>query len=116
MLLDVSNLIKQRKFVYEAGLTLHGKSRILERLGEMSESEMMDLVNVAYEYGKNPVHYYEKDITMFKFLRYQQGKQGNKEIRFYHNVLFFYSMTPPHVLVTVFHYKNNYEEFLKHLK
>lgn len=116
MLLDVSNLLKQRKFTYEAGLTLHGKSRILERLGEMSESEMMDLANVAYEYGKNPVHYLEKDITMFKFLRYQQGKQGNKEIRFYHNVLFFYSMTPPHVLVTVFHYKNNYEEFLKHLK
>lgn len=105
-------LHKRFNLTNDISLTIHGRSRVLERLGEMSEDEMLVLAKVAYEFGKNPVHYYEQDPLMFKFLRYQQSKHSNKTLRIFKDVLFFFSFTPPHVLVTCFHYKANFDEFV----
>lgn len=116
MLLEVKDIMNKHHLPLNVGLTTHGRERMLERLGEMSEEELINLANVAYEYGKNPVHFYEKDLIMFKFLRYMQGKERNKDLRIFRDVLFFFSMTPPHVLVTCFHYKKNYEIYLKNNK
>ena len=94
-------------------ISYHGKLRILERIGEMSEEEMNNLARVAYERGEHSMSYYEKDMDMFKFLQYYQNKKLGKTLRLFKGMLFFYSMEPPHELVTCFPYENNYNLFLE---
>ena len=109
ILLEVLEIIKNTNMPLDIGVTYHGKERILERIGEMSENEMLSLAKVAYEKGKTSGHYIEKDPVMFKFLQYQQNKKIGKTLRFYNDILFFYTLEPPHSLVTCFPYKNNFE-------
>ncbi len=94
-------------------ISYHGKLRILERIGEMSEEEMNNLARVAYERGEHSMNYYEKNMDMFRFLQYYQNKKLGKTLRLFKGMLFFYSMEPPHELVTCFPYENNYNLFLE---
>ena len=92
--------------------TMHGKERVLERIGQMNDEEMSSLLTVAYEKGYNSVHFLEKDPIMFKFLQYHQNKKRGKTLRFYKGVLFFFTLEPPHDLVTCFLYQTNYEKYI----
>ena len=104
--------IKETNMPLDIGVTYHGKERILERIGNMSEEEMLSLVKVAYEKGLTSGHYIEKDPIMFKFLQYQQNKKIGKTLRFYKDILFFYSLEPPHSLVTCFLYQTNFDKYI----
>ena len=109
-------LIKQFNMFLDIGITLHGKERVLERIGEMNDEEMLSIVKVAYDKGLTSGHYIEKDPLMFKFLSYQQSKYIGKTLRIYKDVLFFYSLEPPHSLITCFPYKTNYEKYISNKK
>ena len=109
-------LVKREKLPLDIPVTIHGQARILERIGEMNEKEMLSLAKVAYEKGLTSAHYIEKDTNMFKFLQYQQNKIIGKTLRFYKSILFFFTLEPPHSLVTCFFYQNNYEAYLAHEK
>ncbi|MBQ6920932.1 MAG: hypothetical protein IJQ72_03420 [Bacilli bacterium] len=50
---------------------------------------------------------------MFKFLQYQQNKKRGKTLRLYKDYLFFYSMEPPHDLVTCFPFNSSFETYSK---
>ena len=113
LLQEVISIINDNHMALDIGITYHGKERILERIGNMSEIEMLSLSKVAYEKGLTSGHYIEKDPLMFKFLSYQQNKKIGKTLRFYKDILFFYTLEPPHMLVTCFLYKNNFELFTK---
>ena len=95
------------------GVSYHGKVRIKERIGEMSDEEMSALAKVAYEHGKTSGHYIEKDRIMFQFLQYQQNKIRHKTLRLFKDILFFFSLEPPHELVTCFPYKTNYDTYVE---
>ena len=107
------NIVKERKMPLDIGVTLHGKERILERIGKMNDEEMLSIVKVAYENGKTSAHFIETNPTMFKFLQYQQNKKLGKTLRFYKDILFFFSLEPPHDLVTCFLYQSNYEQYVE---
>ena len=53
------------------------------------------------------------DPKMFKFLQYQQNKKRGKTLRLYKDYLFFYSMEPPHDLVTCFPFNSSFEMYSK---
>ena len=110
---EVRNIVKENKLPLDINLTFHGKVRIRERIGEMKEDDMLALAKVAYEKGKNSVYFLEKDPMMFKFLQHQQNKRRGKTLRIYQDILFFYTLEPPHDLVTCFPYKSNYEMYVK---
>lgn len=112
LLNEVSNLLGKCKINETIGISYHGQIRIKERIGEMSDEEMHALAKVAYEFGKNSGHFIEKDLTMFKFLQYHQNKERGKTLRLFNDILFFFSMQPPHDLVTCFPYKNNYDNYV----
>ena len=82
----------------------------------MNDEEMLSIVKVAYDKGLTSGHYIEKDPLMFKFLSYQQSKYIGKTLRIYKDVLFFYSLEPPHSLITCFPYKTNYEKYISNKK
>ena len=109
---EVSSIINQNHLPLDIGITLHGKERMLERIGKMNEEEMLSLAKVAYEKGLTSGHYIEKDPVMFKFLQYQQNKKLGKTLRFYKGILFFFGLTPPHDLVTCFLYQSNYDQYV----
>ena len=113
---EVLSIVKKEKLPLDIPVTLHGQARVNERIGEMNEKEMMCLAKVAYEKGLTSAHYIEKDTTMFNFLQYQQNKIIGKTLRFYKDILFFFTLEPPHSLVTCFFYQNNYETYLSHKK
>ena len=113
LLLEVNRLLPLCKSSEVIGVTLHGKSRILERIGNLNDEEIYNLSKVAYEHGKTSVHYLEKDPLMFRFLQYQQNKIQHKTLRFFKDILFFYSMEAPHDLVTCFLYQNNYDKYVE---
>ena len=116
LLKEVLLIIEELNMPLDIGVTIHGKERILERLGKMSEKEMLSLVKVAYEKGLTSGHFIEKDPNMFRFLQYQQNKKLGKTLRLYKDILFFYTLEPPHSLVTCFFYKTNYEDYLAKAK
>ena len=113
LLKEVKALYGQLKSKEFIGVSYHGKARIKERIGEMSEEEMLILAKVAYEEGKNSGHFIEKDPIMFQFLQYQQNKVHHKTLRLYKDILFFFSLEPPHELVTCFPYQSNYETYVE---
>jgi hypothetical protein len=112
LLKEVMEIVKENKLPLDIGVTYHGKERIIERIGEMNEKEMLSLAKIAYEKGLTSGHFIEKDATMFKFLQYHQNKKRGKILKIYSDILFFYSLEPPHMLVTCFPYQNNYEKFV----
>lgn len=113
LLQEALAFVKEHNSKLDIGVTYHGKERVLERIGEMKDEEMLALAKVAYEQGLTSVHFLEKDPIMFKFLQYQQGKTRNKTLRLYKDVLFFYSLEPPHSLVTCFLCDDNtYKRFV----
>ena len=88
-----------------------------ERFKSQNDDEdMLNLAKVAYERGEHSMNYYEKDMDMFKFLQYYQNKKLGKTLRLFKGMLFFYSMEPPHELVTCFPYENNYHMYLENKK
>lgn len=111
----VMSSINNCKLNADIAISYHGKVRITERIGEMSDEQMFALAKVAYEFGKTSGHYIEKDPLMFKFLQYQQNKKLGKTLRLYNDILFFYSMEPPHELVTCFPYKTNYDTYVENV-
>ena len=114
LLTEVNDLLGQCKIHEDIRVSYHGQARIKERIGDLNESEMQALAKVAYEFGKNSGHFIEKDVIMFKFLQYHQNKERGKTLRLFKDILFFFSMQPPHELVTCFPYKNNYETYVEH--
>lgn len=116
LLKEVVLIIEELNMPLNIGVTIHGKERILERIGSMSDEQMLALVKVAYEKGLTSAHFIEKDPNMFKFLQYQQNKKLGKTLRLYKDILFFYTLEPPHSLVTCFFYKTNYEDYLAKAK
>ena len=116
LILEALSIVKEKRLPLDIKISLHGKERLLERIGKMNEEEMLSLVKVAFEDGKTSGHYIEKDQMMFKFLRYQQGKKLGKMLKIYNGVLFFFSLNPPHELVTCFPYQNNYDLFVSNKK
>ncbi len=113
LLKEVLLVISETSMPLDIGVTYHGRERIKERIGDMQEKEMLSLAKVAYEKGLTSAHFIEKDREMFKFLQYQQNKRIGKTLRLYNDILFFYSLEPPHALVTCFPYRNNYEMYTK---
>lgn len=111
LLEKVFSMLNSVKNKEDIGVTYHGKERILERIGEMSNEEMRALAKVAYHIGLTSAHFIEKDPLMFEFLSYKQGKKIGKTARVYEDILFYYSLEAPHDLVTCFFYKNNLEIF-----
>lgn len=69
---EFKSIYKAKHYKSDIGVTFHGHTRILERIGQLEDSEMLILAKVAYEEGKNSVNYLESDPKMFKFLQYQQ--------------------------------------------
>ena len=116
LLSEVGSLISKCTSPEVIGVSYHGKVRVLERIGEMSDEDMLALAKVAYEQGKTSVHFLEKNPTMFKFLQYHQNKKQNKTFRLFNDILFFYSMQPPHELVTCFPYKSSYDKYIENNK
>lgn len=112
LLKEVLAIVEEQQLPLNIMPTIHGKERILERIGEMSEKEMLALIKVAYEKGLTSAHFIEKDTTMFKFLQYQQNKRIGKTLRLYKDILFFFTLEPPHSLVTCFFYEGNYETYI----
>lgn len=110
---DIKSIYKDKHYKSDIGVTLHGRTRILERIGELQDNEMLLLAKVAYEEGKNSVNYIESDPQMFKFLQYQQNKKRGKTLRLYKDFLFFYSLEPPHDLVTCFPFDSSFERYSK---
>ena len=100
----------------EINVTLHASLRMIERIGKMSDLEMKNLAQKAYTYGLTSVHFLEKDVTMFKFLQYQQNKYPNKTLRLYKDFVYIFSLTPPYNLVTCFHISENYERYKKNMR
>ena len=113
---DVLEQVKAHNYPLDIGVTLHGKERILQRIGEMNETEMLSLSKVAYELGLTSAHFIEKDTEMFQFLQYHQNKKQGKTLRLYKDLLVFYSLQPPHCLVTCFLYQKNYDLFREEKK
>ena len=113
---EVMILFTQCKLKEDIGVSYHGQTRIKERIGDLSLNEMSALAKVTYEFGKNSVHFLEKDRDMFQFLQYQQNKKQGKTLRLFQDILFFFSMHVPHELITCFPYKENYDTYLKHKK
>ena len=105
-------VVQERSLPYRIKVTLHGKERILERIGKMNEEEMLAIANVAYEDGKTSGHYIEKDPIMFKFLQYKQSKKLGKILKLYQGVLFFFALDDPHDLVTCFPYQSSYDQYV----
>ena len=105
-------VVQERNLPYRIKVTLHGKERILERIGKMNEEEMLAIANVAYEDGKTSGHYIEKDPIMFKFLQYKQSKKLGKILKLYQGVLFFFALDDPHDLVTCFPYQSSYDQYV----
>ncbi len=116
LLNEVMMLLGQCKLKEEIGVSYHGQVRIKERIGDLKDDEMSALAKVAYEFGKNSVHFIEKDTVMFQFLQYQQNKERGKTLRLFQDILFFFSMHAPHELVTCFPYKTNYQVYVEHHK
>ncbi len=110
---EFKSVYKSKHFKSDIGVTLHGHTRILERIGEINETEMLQLAKVAYEEGKNSVNYLESDPKMFSFLQYQQNKKRGKTLRLYKDFLFFFSIEPPHELVTCFPFDSSFERYSK---
>lgn len=110
---EFKSIYKSKHYKSDIGVTFHGHTRILERIGQLEDSEMLILAKVAYEEGKNSVNYLESDPKMFKFLQYQQNKKRGKTLRLYKDYLFFYSMEPPHDLVTCFPFNSSFETYSK---
>ena len=81
LLKDTLKIMKQNKYPLDIGVTIHGKERILERIGQMDDNEILSLAKVAYEKGLNSIHFIEKDTTMFKFLQYHQNKKNYRKRR-----------------------------------
>lgn len=100
--------VKLKEDIY---VTQHGKDRIIERIGEMSDKEIKALGKVAYHKGLTSGHFLESDPMMAEFLSYKQGREVGKIAKIYGDVLFFFSLKAPHDLVTCFFYKNNFENF-----
>ena len=110
---EFKSIYKSKHYKSDIGVTLHGHTRILERIGEINETEMLQLAKVAYEEGKNSVNYLESDPKMFSFLQYQQNKKRGKTLRLYKDFLFFFSIEPPHELVTCFPFDSSFERYSK---
>lgn len=113
---EALSTVKENNYSLDIGVTYHGKERILERIGDMKDEEMLSIAKVAYEKGLTSAHFIEKDQLMFNFLQYQQNKKIGKTLRLYRDILFFFSLEPPHSLVTCFPYKNNYDMFISDKK
>ena len=94
-------------------VSMHASDRIDERIRVMSQEEKETLAKAAFVNGKTSIHFLEKDQSMFLYLQYKQNKYENKTLRLYEDVIFVYSSTPPHSLITCFPYQQNYEDFLK---
>ena len=116
LLQEVLSIVKEKQLPLDIGITYHGKLRIQERIGVMSDEEMLSLAKVAYTKGKTSAHFLEKDRNMFEFLSYHQGKKIGKTLRLYGDILFFFSLEAPHDLVTCFFYNNNYDLFIEERK
>lgn len=116
LLQEVLSIVKEKQLPLDIGITYHGKLRIQERIGDMSDEEMLALAKVAYTKGKTSAHFLEKDRNMFEFLSYHQGKKIGKTLRLYGDILFFFSLEAPHDLVTCFFYNNNYDLFIEERK
>ena len=109
---EAMTVIAESGMALDIRYTLHGKERMLERIGNMSEQEMLSIIKVAYERGLTSGHFIEKDPIMFKFLQYYQNKKLGKTLRLFKDVLFFFALEPPHDLVTCFPYRSNYEQYV----
>lgn len=113
---EVLSIIKKSNMALDINITYHGKERMLERIGNMDEKEMLSLAKVAYEKGLTSVHFLEKDPIMFRFLQHKQSKITGKILKIYKDILFFFSLEPPHDLVTCFPYKSNYDLYVENIK
>lgn len=111
LLNETLSIFKENNMNHDISITYHGKERILERIGEMSEEEMLSLSKVAYEKGLTSGHFIENNPMMFKFLQYQQNKKIGKTLRLYNGILFFYALEPPHSLVTCFPYESSFDKY-----
>ena len=111
----VVETIQQKSFISsedaDVGVTYHGLARIEERISSMSETEMIKLAKDAYVNGYNSVNFLEKDLDMFKYLQYKQNKYPGKTLRLYKNMIFIFSLEPPHDLVTCFPYEENFKQY-----
>lgn len=85
-------------------LTNHIKERIGERISEMSIKEKSVLANKAFRDGVVSAYYYEKEEyeDIYYYLSYKQRKHGNKILKLYDNMIFIFSLQPPHCAVTVY--------------
>lgn len=113
---EVLNDINNYKLPNNVGISLHGKERMIERICDMTDEEMLMLAKVAYHKGTTSVHFLEKDAKMFEFLQYQQGKVQGRTLRLYSGILFFFSLKAPYNLVTCFPFQNSYDTFVKNNK
>ena len=95
----------------DVGLTNHGGARLEERGRIKEEDEKMRLAKEAYVNGKNSVHFLETDVDMFKYLQYKQNKYLGKTLRVYKNLIFIFSLEPPHDLITCFPYEDNFKQY-----
>ena len=109
---EALRVVEELHLPLDIGVTIHGKERILERIGNMQEHEMLAIAKVAYEKGLTSGHFIEKDTNMFKFLSYHQSKKLGKILKIYQDILFFFTLDAPHSLVTCFFYQSNYEMYI----
>lgn len=116
LLRNVEIEMNENHWPLDINVTLHGKARILERIGDFNDQQIASLAKVAYEKGLNSAHFIEKDSVMFKFLQYHQNKRRDITLRLYQDILFFYALKEPHDLITCFYYQTNFELFKENNK
>lgn len=92
----------------------HASIRIEERIGKMSEEEKIMLAKAAFEYGKNPMHFYESDRDMFMFLQYKQSQYSKRTLRLYKNMIFVFTLEQPPTLVTCLYFESSYNMYMEH--
>ena len=94
-------------------ITDHARMRINERVANYSDEEQLKLAKVAYEKGEHSMHYFDKDKNIFMCLNYIQNKHLGKTLRLYDGIVFIFSLTPPHGLVTVYPFEQSYNMYIK---
>ena len=94
-------------------ITDHARMRIQERVGSLSDEDQLKLAKVAYEKGEHSMHYYETDKNKFMCLNYIQNKHQGKTLRLYDGIVYIFSLTPPHGLVTVYPFEQSYNMYMK---
>ncbi len=93
------SFISEENFVT---ISEHAKERMDQRIGVLSDENKYKLANIAYLKGNTPAHYLiNNEVDIFNALSHKQANHTNRTCRVYDNFLYFFSLSFPHVLITV---------------